>query len=141
MALGCVPGQHVLSILLLAKRLVAEVMPNWGCSPSPCAGAVTTMCTSMCFLNPLLYLKLFRQILQLKSASSLAWPCPLPLAQEGICLTRFRLPLNSFWQIVQANIMSLCIWSTYTFSIILTPIKAIWGPMVDLVRSLRDRLI
>ena len=121
-ALGCVPGQHVLGIILHATRFAVKVGPSWGCFPSHCAGAVTTMtlCTSMCFLNPLLYLKLFWQILQVKSASSLALLLfTLPLAREGICLTRFCLLLNSFWQIVQANIMSLCIWSTCTFSFIL----------------------
>ena len=60
-ALGCVPGQHVLGIILHATRFAVKVGPSWGCFPSHCAGAVTTMtlCTSMCFLNPLLYLKLF----------------------------------------------------------------------------------
>ena len=73
----------------------------------------------VCFLNPLLYLNLFWQISQLKSASSLAPLLFTPLAQEGICLARFRLPLNSSWQIVQANMMSLCIWLACTFSFIL----------------------
>ena len=66
--------------------------PSWGCFTPPCSGVVTTLCTSMCFLNPQLSLKLFRQISLLKSASSLALLLFTPLAQEGICLARFCLP-------------------------------------------------